>query len=91
LPFARPSGNDAKELVTQYEGLRELGVPDAAFTEPVTIGTAEPDSGDTDQELIVVGCRFDFVVQAKVTGVMESQRSHVVQPSTLPAVSPPCQ
>jgi hypothetical protein len=76
LTHARPCLDHADELVTEDERLGQDDVADGAFVEPVQIGAAEPDGGDTHQDFVRVRRRHRLLVEPQVALVVESQRDH---------------
>jgi hypothetical protein len=55
------------DLVAQYQGSTQLGVPNATFLEPVQIRPAEPDVGHPNQSLVGARDRSVLVTEAQVS------------------------
>jgi hypothetical protein len=76
LARARPALDDADELVPEHERLREDGVADARFLEPVPVGAAQADGGHAHEHLAGSGRRRRLVVQAEIACGVQAEHLH---------------
>ena len=80
LTGARAGRDDAGELVAEDEWSVENRVTDAAFEEPVPIGTAETDAADAYENLSGLRLRVRLLVQPELTRRVQAQRLHAGWP-----------